>query len=90
MQAHEALLILQGNYLEARATDVDLEEKKVTCTYAKPFTGAQYNERSFSIPYDILVVAVRALLHTENKIEQHLSPSDSVSDTFWIGHFCSG
>ena len=53
--------MLQGSYLEAEARGVDLDSKTVTCTYAKPFIGAQFNERSFELPYDVLVVAVSSL-----------------------------
>ena len=49
---------MQGSYLEAEARGVDLDSKTVTCTYSKPFIGAHFNERSFDLPYDVLVVAV--------------------------------
>lgn len=49
---------MQGNFLEAEARGIDLERKVVNCTYTKPFIGAHFNERSFEVPYDILVVAV--------------------------------
>lgn len=49
---------MKGSYLEAEARGVDLDSKTVTCTYSKPFIGAHFNERSFDLPYDVLVVAV--------------------------------
>ena len=56
----KASVLLQGNYLEAEAVDVDPVGKTVTCQYSKPFRGQDgaYTGRQFSIPYDVLVVAV--------------------------------
>lgn len=56
-----ALRRLQASYLEAAATAVDMQQKTVACSYTKPFLGSQFTrDRAFEIPYDILVVAVRA------------------------------
>ena len=59
---------MQGSYLEAEARGIDLDTKTVTCTYTKPFIGAHFNERSFELPYDILVVAVSPLLSCQKQI----------------------
>lgn len=51
---------MQGGYYEALATDVDLENKVLSCQYPKAVEGTG-REHNFTLPYDVLVVGVRLL-----------------------------
>ena len=47
---------VQGHYYEAAASDIDPERQLVTCEYQQP--NCSEEARRFTIPYDVLVVAV--------------------------------
>ena len=72
---------MQGSYLEAEARGIDLDSKTVTCTYTKPFVGAHFNEKSFELPYDVLVVAVRPLPETQSVVCISSQISECVAST---------
>ena len=52
-------LLVQGEYYEAAATNIDPEAQTVTCMYQKPNCKIPEERRQFTVPYDVLVVAVR-------------------------------
>ena len=57
-----ACVCLQGQYYEAECIDIDPVKRTATCQYVKPFRGGDVEGRQFSVPYDVLIVAVSTLL----------------------------
>ena len=45
-------------YYEAAASDIDPERQTVACEYQQP--NCSEEARRFTVPYDVLVVAVRS------------------------------
>lgn len=54
---------MQGQYYEAECIDIDPVKRVATCQYVKPFRGGDVTGRQFSVPYDVLIVAVQAFPH---------------------------
>ena len=52
-------MLLQGNYFEAAAVDVDHDKRLIRCKFPKEFKGGpEDSTQEFTVPYDVLVFAV--------------------------------
>ena len=52
-------VLLQGNYFEAAAVDVDHDKRLIRCKFPKEFKGGpEDSTQEFTVPYDVLVFAV--------------------------------
>lgn len=54
----------RGQYYEAECIDIDPVKRVATCQYVKPFRGGDVTGRQFSVPYDVLIVAVGSVNNT--------------------------
>ena len=55
----ELCMLLQGNYFEAAAVDVDHDKRLIRCKFPKEFKGGpEDSTQEFMVPYDVLVFAV--------------------------------
>ena len=70
-------MLLQGNYFEAAAVDVDHDKRLIRCKFPKEFKGGpEDSTQEFTVPYDVLVFAVS--LRPEHA--EHLAASLAISD----------